>query len=157
MVQWALSDQCVVAFLFVSLATLRPSVHLVPCLNAVESFLWTETGFLELIGERNNIKISCIKIIVKLRDLSVCIIMQSMLSQYGLFLKIYSVSLFYYDLGPRTSRLVNEYVLCMIFATGFMFRPFCLVYNLPHSKEMWDMSGRWQSNRPSPSSDCFSD
>lgn len=58
MVQWALSDQCVAAALFVSLAAaLCPSLHLVPCLNAVESFLWTETGFLDHVGERNNTKI----------------------------------------------------------------------------------------------------
>ena len=51
MFQWALLDQCVVA------ATLCPSVHLVPCLNAVARFLWTETGFLDHVGERNNKKI----------------------------------------------------------------------------------------------------
>ena len=57
MVQWTLSDQCVVASLFVSLATtLYPSVQLVPCLNAVELFLWTETEFLENVGEQNNMK-----------------------------------------------------------------------------------------------------
>jgi hypothetical protein len=35
-VQWALSDQCFAAALFVSLAAkLCPSIHLVPCLNTV--------------------------------------------------------------------------------------------------------------------------
>jgi hypothetical protein len=92
---------------------------------------------------------------VKLRDLSVCIVMRSIYSQCGRLLKICCVSLFYYDLRLHTSRLVNEYVPCL-FVSGFISRPFCLRYILPYSQEMWDKSGWLQSNRPSPSSGCFS-
>ena len=93
--------------------------------------------------------ISSMKIIVKTRVLSVCSMMQSMFSQCGLLLKICFVSLICYDLGPRTSGLVNEYVLCVVSAPGFMCLPFCLGYILPCSQEKWNMSGRLQSSRPS--------
>ena len=128
---------CVTCCNTVSLvATQCHSVHLVPFLNAVELFLWTETWFIEHVGERNNMKIFPVLKLL-LRDLSVCSIMQSMFSQCDLLLKICSVSLFYYDLVPWNSRLLNQYVLCVVFVSGFMFRPFCLVYILTIFTRIW--------------------
>jgi len=78
--EWS-SGQCQTSVLMLPslplTATLCPSVHLVSCLDADESFLWTETGFLKHVDEWNNLTIfPALKLLLsweicQLRDLSV--------------------------------------------------------------------------------------